>query len=275
MSLQQLADKKRITRCLVIFFLLLCVFPTVLNIICLTPLYFNLNVNTLYSGGPLAVTLEYLMDFFDLISFTSVYSTVIFTLVFTEKKISTVISLSYVALLIIKIPLRILMNIPLLGSIGDKNDIIGDLLLLSFYFLLELAQFLTVLLASSFVAKSYRAAVDAIRAKKKEEPEEILPIKKMLNWYNPLLRSGIIMGIIIIAFKFLSRLVADIEAGLPSSFGEVLIIIVNYLSDAVYGLAAYFIAILIFNFLFEKIVQKGKQKENKTDENSSSALFKD
>lgn len=275
MSLQQLADKKRITRCLVIFFLLLCVFPTVLNITCLTPLYFNLNVNTLYSGGPLAVTLEYLMDFFDLISFTSVYSTVIFALVFAEKKISTVISLSYVALLIIKIPLRILMNIPLLGSIGDKNDIIGDLLLLSFYFLLELAQFLTVLLASSFVAKSYRAAVDAIRAKKKEEPEEILPIKKMLNWYNPLLRSGIIMGIIIIAFKFLSRLVADIEAGLPSSFGEVLIIIVNYLSDAVYGLAAYFIAILIFNFLFEKIVQKGKQKENKTDENSSSALFKD
>lgn len=275
MSLQQLADKKRITRCLVIFFLLLCVFPTVLNIICLTPLYFNLNVNTLYSGGPLAVTLEYLMDFFDLISFTSVYSTVIFALVFAEKKICTVISLSYVALLIIKIPLRILMNIPLLGSIGDKNDIIGDLLLLSFYFLLELAQFLTVLLASSFVAKSYRAAVDAIRAKKKEEPEEILPIKKMLNWYNPLLRSGIIMGIIIIAFKFLSRLVADIEAGLPSSFGEVLIIIVNYLSDAVYGLAAYFIAILIFNFLFEKIVQKGKQKENKTDENSSSALFKD
>lgn len=275
MSLQQLADKKRITRCLVIFFLLLCVFPTVLNITCLTPLYFNLNVNTLYSGGPLTVTLEYLMDFFDLISFTSVYSTVIFTLVFTEKKISTVISLSYVALLIIKIPLRIFMNIPLLGSIGDKNDIIGDLLLLSFYFLLELAQFLTVLLASSFVAKSYRAAVDAIRAKKKEEPEEILPIKKMLNWYNPLLRSGIIMGIIIIAFKFLSRLVADIEAGLPSSFGEVLIIIVNYLSDAVYGLAAYFIAILIFNFLFEKIVQKGKQKENKTDENSSSALFKD
>lgn len=275
MSLQQLADKKRITRCLVIFFLLLCVFPTVLNITCLTPLYFNLNVNTLYSGGPLAVTLEYLMDFFDLISFTSVYSTVIFTLVFAEKKICTVISLSYVALLIIKIPLRILMNIPLLGSIGDKNDIIGDLLLLSFYFLLELAQFLTVLLASSFVAKSYRAAVDAIRAKKKEEPEEILPIKKMLNWYNPLLRSGIIMGIIIIAFKFLSRLVADIEAGLPSSFGEVLIIIVNYLSDAVYGLAAYFIAILIFNFLFEKIVQKGKQKENKTDENSSSALFKD
>lgn len=275
MSLQQLADKKRITRCLVIFFLLLCVFPTVLNITCLTPLYFNLNVNTLYSGGPLAVTLEYLMDFFDLISFTSVYSTVIFALVFAEKKICTVISLSYVALLIIKIPLRIFMNIPLLGSIGDKNDIIGDLLLLSFYFLLELAQFLTVLLASSFVAKSYRAAVDAIRAKKKEEPEEILPIKKMLNWYNPLLRSGIIMGIIIIAFKFLSRLVADIEAGLPSSFGEVLIIIVNYLSDAVYGLAAYFIAILIFNFLFEKIVQKGKQKENKTDENSSSALFKD
>ena len=93
-----------------------------------------------------------------------------------------------------------------------------------------------------------------IQKKKKKDPEEILPIKKFVNWYNPLLRAGIFMSIIITAFKFLSRLITDIRMGLPSSFTEVLIIAVNYLADAVYGFSAYVIAILIFNFLFEKII---------------------
>lgn len=273
---QQPTDKKRTVRYIALLFVLLCILPTVLNITCLTPIYFSLNNNTLYSGGAAVIALEYLMDFFDLLSFTSVYSIVIFTFIFSKKKICVSISVLYVAFLILKIPARILMNLPLLGTFGNKSYIIGDLLLLSFYFILELAQFLTVVLASSFIAKSYNSSIEIIQKKKKKEPEEILPIKKFVNWYNPLLRAAIFMSIIITAFKFLSRLITDIRMGLPSSFTEVLIIAVNYLADAVYGFSAYVIAILIFNFLFEKIIKKDKSSnKNKTDEKSSSALFKD
>ena len=273
---QQLTDKKRTVRCVALLFILLCILPVALHITCLTPIYFSLSNNTLYSGGAIIITLEYLMDFFDLLSFTSVYSIIIFALVFSKKKLCAAVSISYVIFLLLKIPARILMNLPLLGTIGDKVHIIGDLLLLSFYFILELAQFLTVVLASSFIAKSYNSSIKIMQKKKKKDPEEILPIKKFVNWYNPLLRAGIFMSIIITAFKFLSRLITDIRMGLPSSFTEVLIIAVNYLADAVYGFSAYVIAILIFNFLFEKIIKKSSSdKKSKTDEESSSALFKD
>ena len=273
---QQLTDKKRTVRCVALLFILLCILPVALNITCLTPIYFSLNNNTLYSGGAIIITLEYLMDFFDLLSFTSVYSIIIFALVFSKKKLCAAVSISYVIFLLLKIPARILMNLPLYGTIGDKVHIIGDLLLLSSYFIIELAQFLTVLLTSVFIAKSYNAAIEAIKEKGKKAPEQILPIKKLVNWYNPLLRAGIFMSIIITAFKFLSRLITDIEAGLPSSFAEVMIITVNYLADAIYGFSAYIIAILIFNFFFEKIIKKSSSdKKSKTDEESSSALFKD
>ena len=273
---QQLTDKKRTVRCVALLFILLCILPVALNITCLTPIYFSLNNNTLYSGGAIIITLEYLMDFFDLLSFTSVYSIIIFALVFSKKKLCTAVSISYVIFLLLKIPARILMNLPLLGTIGDKAHIIGDLLLLSSYFIIELAQFLTVLLTSVFIAKSYNAAIEAIKEKGKKAPEQILPIKKIVNWYNPLLRAGIFMSIIITAFKFLSRLITDIEAGLPSSFAEVMIITVNYLADAIYGFSAYIIAILIFNVFFEKIIKKSSSdKKSKADEESSSALFKD
>jgi hypothetical protein len=113
---QQLTDKKRTVRCVALLFILLCILPVALNITCLTPIYFSLNNNTLYSGGAIIITLEYLMDFFDLLSFTSVYSIIIFALVFSKKKLCAAVSISYVIFLLLKIPARILMNLPLLGS---------------------------------------------------------------------------------------------------------------------------------------------------------------
>jgi uncharacterized membrane protein len=72
--------------------------------------------------------------------------------------------------------------------------------------------------------------------------------------------------------------VTDIDAGAPSSFGEVMIIAVNYLTDAIYGLVAYVIAIFIFNWLFEKLTNTSNstaKNKNKADDESSSALFDD
>ena len=103
-----------------------------------------------------------------------------------------------------------------------------------------------------------------------------------------MLRASFFASITITAFKFLARIITDIDAGAPTSFGEVMIMIVNYLTDAVYGLVAYVIAILIFNLLFEKLTKetdynkksnnknnKNGKKENKADEENSSALFED
>ena len=87
----------------------------------------------------------------------------------------------------------------------------------------------------------------------------------------------------------MARIITDIDAGAPESFGEVMIMIVNYMTDAVYGFVAYVIAIFIFNLLFEKLSKKtaldntqsknnnknNNKNKNKADEEHSSALFED
>ena len=182
------------------------------------------------------------------------------------------------------------MNIPLYGTIGTPQEIIADIISLSFYFILEALQFAIVFIFASIVANSYLRSLEIMTKKNKHSNkiEHILPIKSFINWYNPLLRAACFSSITVTAFKFFARIITDIDAGAPVSFGEVMIMIVNYLTDAVYGLVAYVVAIIIFNLLFEKLTKSSnsdnydnsnnsinKNNKNKADEKNSSALFED
>ena len=249
-------NEKRIARVFTVALLLLCLLPIVINITCLTPLYFNLENNTVYRGTAITVTLKYISDLFDLISFSSVYAMIIFSLVLLKKRVTATVCISYCAILILKIPSRLLMNIPLYGSIGTKAEIIADLISLSFYFIIELVQLALVFTFASVCSSNYLRSVSILngRGKRDSRISHILPIKKYVDWYTPL----------------------------PSSFGEVMIIIINYLTDAVYGFVAYIIAIILFNFIYERLIKSDKvnkentsEDKNKADENNSSALFED
>ena len=276
-------SEKRIPKVIALTLLIFCLLPTVLNIACLTPIYFNLENNAVYRGTAIPLTVKYISDLFDLISFGSVYATLIFSLVLFRKKITAIIAISYCCLLLFKIPARLLMNSPLYGTIGTKKEIIVDLMSLSFYFLIEIIQFAIVFIFVYTCAKSYLRSIEIIGKNTKRAPklEYILPIHKFINWYNPLLRAAVYSSITVTVFKFVARLITDIDAGAPTSFGEVMIMIVNYLTDAIYGIVAYIIAIFIFNLLFERLTKLSKnenddsKKENKADKNDSSALFED
>lgn len=272
-------NEKRIKKTLVTAMLLFCLLPIALNIACLTPIYFTLEANTVYRGSAITLTLKYIADLLDLIAFGSVYATVIFSLILLKKRITATVALSYCAILLLKIPARLLMNIPLYNTIGTKEEIIADLLSLSFYFLLELLQFTAVLIFSSATARSYLRSIDFLSKKDKrsKQTETILPIKKFINWYNPLLRAAIYSSITVVVFKVIARLITDIDAGAPSSFGEVMIMIVNYLTDAIYGIVAYVIAIFIFNLLYDKLTKAdiSKKSSKKADGDGPSALFED
>ena len=64
------------------------------------------------------------------------------------------------------------------------------------------------------------------------------------------------MGALITAIKVGTRIVNDISIGAPESFGEVMIMVVYYLSDLIYGAIAYFVAVFIINLLFERLKKK-------------------
>ena len=271
-------NKKRIKKVLPCFLLLFSFLPKILNITCFTPLRFILENNALYKGTAISITVEYISDLFELVSFGTVCALIIFSLVLLKAKHTALITLFYFGMIILEIPARILMNVPIYGTIGEANEIIADLIVLSAYFLIQAVQFLIVFFIALAIAKSYKRSIMLLSSQKKKSSavvEHILPIKKFINWYNPLLRSAVYSSITIIVFNMLGRLITDIEYGAPTSFGEVMIMTVNYLADAIYGFAAYVIAIIVFNLLFEKLARESKKSEekNKEDEEISSSLF--
>lgn len=271
-------NQKKAIPIFLIFIALFCLTATLINIFCLSPIYFNLENNTIYQGSPISLTIKHISDLFDILAFTSVYALIIFSMVLLNKKTTAFSIVVYLIILVAKIPLKLVMNIPLYGTIGTKNEIIADILFLSFYLIAELLQLIFVSIFASVTAKSYLRAVALSDNKKASRSknykiENILPIKKFINWYNPLLRSAAYMGIIVALFRIFSRIITDIEIGAPSSFGEVLVMIVSYLTDIIYGIVSYIIAIFIFNLLYDFFIRFFSQKNNKAEENNSSALF--
>ena len=95
----------------------------------------------------------------------------------------------------------------------------------------------------------------------------MLPLSKMFDWYNPLQRSAMKMSILILVMKIISRILNDISIGAPHSFGEVMVMILYYLSDVLYGIVAYIIALITFNVVYDKL------KEKETDEEESSSVI--
>ena len=266
-------NEKRIPRVLAIILLLCSFLPVILNITCLSPLLFNLENNALYQGTAISLTVRYISNLLTVLSFSAVYAIIIFSQVLLKKKITVTVSVLYCALLLFKIPATLLMTIPIAGEI-----ILADVLILLFYFLLDILQFALIFLFISITVRSYLRSI-AILNKKGKDTQRILPINKPFNWYNPLLRAAVYSSITVASFRILERLLSIIGIVPPSTFGEVMIIITDFLTDIIYGIVAYIIAIFIFNLLYDKLTKSenssSSDKENKADEKDSSALFED
>ena len=272
--LQDSINKKKAIPIFSAFIAIFSLLPVLIDIVCVSPIFQNVQSNILYRGSAIALTLQYISDLLDVISFASVYALIIFSFVLLERK-STVFSIIiYVIILLIRFPLKLVMNIPVFGSIGTEGEIIYGLINFILSFSIELIQLLIVTIIASVMAKSYLRSIALADTKKSslkgKKIEHILPIKEFINWYNPLLRSAIYMAITVLVLRASSRIIADIEIGLPTSFGEVLEIILGYFTDFVYAIVAYIVTIFIFNLLYDSFTQKRKEAK----ENNSSASIK-
>ena len=276
-------NEKRIAKTIILTLLLSCLLPIILNMICITPIFSYFDTNIIFSDGPIPLTLEYILDLLDIIAFGSVYAIIIFSLVLLKNKVTIAVAVSYISLLILKIPAKLLLELFVYKSITTAKEIDALLFLYMGAFILEILQFAIVYVFSLITSKSYLRSISflstAKRGKNATKIEHILPIKKFINWYNPLLRAAIYSSVTVILFRFFSRLIFVIEEAPPVTY-----IIIGYITDAIYGIVAYLIAIFIFNLLFEKLTKGSKngdntvadnEQKNKTDENNSSALFED
>jgi hypothetical protein len=134
-----------------------------------------------------------------------------------------------------------------------------DVVYLSVYFALQMLQLLAVYIITSIDSskfKLYAASLDDPKVKSRIEEKKILPLSRLIDWNNPLQRSAIKMSALILAIKLITRIINDISYGAPESLGEVLIMIVYYLSDLIYGAVAYFIAIFVISRFYESVKKK-------------------
>lgn len=272
-----------------LFFLtmvLFCLIPVIINCVALVPLYASLSANVKYQASVLPVIIKYVQDFFDLCAFSVSYALIIFSLLLVSKKRARSVVLIYTIVFLAKIPIKLVMNIFIYGSLGSSTDIIIDIAYMVVYFALEMLQLLAVYIFATTDSEKYMRSVAFINAKNKkrakakkdgtqeklEKPASVLPFSKLVSWYNPLQRSAIKMGILICAIKILSRISNDIAYGAPESLGEVLIMLVYYLSDFIYGIIAYIIALIVFTLVYEKMKAKNNEK---TDGDSSPSVLED
>ncbi len=270
-------NETRIKKTLTIFMLLFCVLPALLNIVCITPLMINLSNNVLYEdNSPILLTLKYVLDLLSVISFVSVYAMISFSKVLLKKKVTVTVSILYCVLILLKIPANLLVATPFYS----ENKLVDYFFSLFEASMLEALQFGLILIFAIVIANSYLRSTEMLEQKIKkgkasQRIEQILPIKKYINWYNPLLRTAIYSSIIITAVRIFSRTISLLIT-IPDN---VMLIITDYLSDLIFGFAAYIIFIFIFNLLYDKLTKPSKKnnskKENKADENNSSALFED
>lgn len=284
-----IVEEKKAIKTLAVFMLLFCLLPILLNIACLAPIYSVLYSNVRFQGTALPEIIRYVMDLFDIIAFSSAYALLIYSFIFYKKKAKIFITLSYIGILLLKMPLKLLVEQILNHSITDSTDLIKNLILLLFYFVIELLQFSVVFNITYIVSKNYLRAINILSNDKKRNQskkiESILPIKKFVNRDNPLLRIGLYSAITVVVFRVLTQLITDIELGAPESFQMALILIVLYLTNIIYGVITYFVSIFIYNFTYKHTKEKAnltdtaskkeklnkKRKKDEADEKNSSA----
>lgn len=258
-----LNNKKRVSKMTWLFMALFFLLPLILNNLVIIPIYATLEANVAYSGSMLTIVIKYLQDFFDLFAFSSAYALIIFSALLLDGKRSRFIALFYAITYLLVIPVKMLMNVVIYGTLGNTSQIIIDVIYLGVYFVLYLIQLLVVYIFAATDSSRYISSLEALRGSKRDKARQraenigsVLPFSKFIDWYNPLQRSAVKMSALITAIKVGTRIINDVSVGAPESFGEVMIMVVYYLSDLIYGAVAYIVAIFIITLFFERLKKK-------------------
>ena len=258
-----LNNKKRVSNMTWLFMALFFLLPLILNNLVIIPIYATLEADVVYSGSLLTIVIKYLQDFFDLFAFSSAYALIIFSALLLDGKRSRFIAIFYALTYLFIIPVKMLMNVVIYGSLGSTSQIIIDVIYLGVYFVLYLIQLLVVYIFAATDSSRYISSLEALRASKRDKARQraenigsVLPFSKFFDWYNPLQRSAIKMSVLITAIKVGTRIINDVSVGAPESFGEVMIMVVYYLSDFIYGAVAYIVAIFVISLFLERLKKK-------------------
>lgn len=256
-------NERRVSRTFWLFMSLLFLLPLLLNTAVVIPVYSMLKADVSYSGTLLIEVIKYFQDFVDLVAFTPAYAMIIFSSLILRGRKTRFVVLFFTVTYFLIMPIKILINAVIYGSVGSPEQLFYDVIHLAVYFALCLLQLLAIYMFATTDSSKYLSSIEALKgspdAKKRElaaKSESILPFSRLINWYNPLQRSAVKMSALIMGIRIGIRIVYDISVGAPESFDEVMKMVVYYLSAFLYGAMAYIVALLVMHLLFERLKKK-------------------
>ena len=254
-------NKNKTIKTYFIFLLLFCALPVLLNTLLFVPKYASLVADVVYEDSFIVVAIRYAQDLLDLCAFAVAYSLIIFSMLLLDVKHTRLVVIFYAIIFLLQIPLKLVVNAVVYGTLGNDTEILIDVLYLLVYFVLQMIQLLAVYLASRSDSIKFKAYVDSLGSsvRKVEEPKKILPFARLFDWNNPLQRSSAKMSMIIFGIKIFTRIINDVTYGTPESAGEILIMVVYYLTDILYGIVAYLLAVLAISVLYDRIKKKDEE----------------
>lgn len=236
--------------------LIISLVTAVISSCILSPIYTQICSDVVLMYTVLPIIVDYLIIVFDMIYISLLFAIISCSAYFYLKEEEG----KYFGFLLAGaiIVLKHILNLTVSSIIDNYIDIIFDIPLTLILIIIDIVALLIVRVIA--IKKSKRHLSHAKRMQKAakyldnviyDESNEIYPFGSILNIKNPIVFPIFIGVAVTVSVLILQRLYADfVMLGLPSSFYEVVEIVISYISDILLGIigyiAAYYAAVYTF-----------------------------
>ena len=245
-----------------LLFLSLTLFVLIsLYVFVIAPLYVKTANHVLYMSTWIPEILSFLLSSVDILVFGIFYGMLLYALYRFKTKKSLTFVLVHIVAILYKYVGNLLMTYATDGV--PVSGISFDVISISFYIVLEIAQTGIVLWISSTIIRKAREreeirfAATKTTGKEYAPSCEIFPFTRLLNFKNPLQITAFWMAFIPMTSHILQRLFSDVFQTIVEGFYgnpliDILWMLVYYTFDVVaYGVVVYFIEILLLSRIDE------------------------
>ena len=230
----------------------------------LHPVFIQLDSNVVYKDAWYTNVLYYLIDggLIDLTVFSLCYPAALYAVWKDGLKRAKTVPLAFSAVTLGKFIVNYAVSCITEGSISlSAKDILSDLGMILIMLLMELVQFWAPIIVLWWLKKRYDERVAAIEhgyvSADAVAPAPALPISRLVSLRNPLQASALLYSIMLFAGMEISYHIYQLT--LYSYYGETdgwLSMAMNCVTDVFFGVALYFIAILLFNRFHGREMEK-------------------
>ncbi len=231
-----------------IFILVFCISVFIFMEAILTPVYIYICNDITVSMSILPTIFDIFMKLIEIFTFAMCFAVVIFSAIKNGKKSAFSICGIYIGTSVLRRLLSLLMSYLISSQPINKYDIFN----VSVYIAFEALQIFIVALCCLIIIKKH-SPFD-VKEKATQNLSDLFSYKNTENKKYACMRfSALAAGIMLAMVNVFMRLFYDISYGLPSSIGEIFLMVAYYLSDILCGILLYTICLFVLAWLDKKV----------------------